>query len=90
MTETAVFNISTLPQPERQKIRDAIREIDAAWTRAEAERDLVKATLTKLNEEIGVDKKVLRKLAKTYHKSSYDTEVEENKMFEEAYEVLLK
>jgi len=43
-----------------------------------------------MNDELGVDKKMLRRLAKTYFKANYGDEVEENKSFEEFYDTIIK
>jgi DNA-directed RNA polymerase subunit N (RpoN/RPB10) len=59
-------------------------------TRTAAERDLQKETINKVFEDLGVDKKVIRRMAKAYYKANFNEEIEENKNFEEMYDVVMK
>lgn len=64
-------------------------EISASMTRIEAEKDLMKEIVKKLNEDHGLSKKALNKMAKTYHKQSFNKEVEEQDEFQTLYEEVL-
>jgi hypothetical protein len=55
-----------------------------------AERDLQKETINKVFEDLGVDKKIVRRMAKAYYKANFNEEIEENKNFEEMYGVVMK
>lgn len=70
----------------RKQIKDALVEISNAFTRAEAERDLVSNIIENVVADTGIDAKVFRKMARTYHKQNFKQEVEENRAFEEFYE----
>ena len=70
----------------RKQIKDALVEISNAFTRAEAERDLVSNIIENVVADTGIDAKVYRKMARTYHKQNFKQEVEENRTFEEFYE----
>ena len=55
-------------------------------TRKAAEADLVKEIVNKVHDELGLNKRLIRRLAKTHFKRDFDMEVQENKDFEEVYE----
>jgi hypothetical protein len=73
----------------RKKVAAAMGEISAAMTRMEAEKDLIKEIVKKLNEDHGLSKKVLNKMGRAYHKQSFSKEVEEHSEFETLYEEVL-
>ena len=83
-------NISSLNDMERKKLKKAIMELNDSMTRASSERELQKETIGTLYDELGVDKKLLRRMAKAYFKANFGEEVEENKAFEESYDLIIK
>lgn len=83
-------NISSLNEMERKKLKNAIMELNDSMTRVAAERELQKETINKLNEDLGVDKKLVRRLVKAYYKANFGEEVEENKAFEQSYDLIIK
>lgn len=82
--------VNSLSPEDKKKLRGAINELNDSMTRAAAERDLQKETINKAFEDLGVDKKIIRRMAKAYYKANYNEEVEENKNFEEMYDVVMK
>lgn len=70
----------------RQAIKNAIQEISNSMTRMDGERDFVKETVARVCEEHDLNKRVFRKLARTYHKQDFSKEVAEHNLFEEMYE----
>lgn len=78
----------SLPQdPEHRKaIRKTLDELSASMTRIEGERDYITETIKKLSEEYQLNKKVLRRMAKTYHRQNFSSEIAENEEFETMYE----
>jgi len=72
------------------KLRKILDEVSNAMTRAEAERDYIKEALTEAADNFQIDKKVLRKLARTYHKQNYNEEVSTMETFSELYETVTK
>lgn len=83
-------NISSLTEEERKRLKNAIMELNDSMTRVAAERDLQKEILSTVVEELSVDKRLLRRMAKAYFKANFGEEVEENKAFEESYEMILR
>jgi len=69
-----------------QAINKAMQELSNSMTRVEAERDLIKDIITTLCDEHELDKKIIRKMARVYHKRSFTTEVQEHEEFEVLYE----
>lgn len=78
----------TLPSTPEDKLKliSALKEISASMSRIEAERDLLKTLKNDICDELELNRKVLNKLARTYHKGNYSEEVEMHKHFEELYE----
>ena len=82
--------VNSLSTEDKKKLRGAINELNDSMTRTAAERDLQKETINEGFEELGVDKKVVRRMAKAYYKANFNEEIEENKNFEEMYDVVMK
>lgn len=78
-------NVNSLSNADKQKLKNAISEMNDSMTRVAAERDLQKEILNKIVDELGLDKKIVRRMAKAYYKSNFSEEVEENNSFEELY-----
>lgn len=82
-------SVTSLSVEDRKKLRNAIQEMSDSMTRIEAERDLQKEILSKVHEDLSLDKKVVRRLAKVYHKANFKDEVEQNDTFETFYNEVL-
>jgi DNA repair ATPase RecN len=74
---------------DRKKVWDAIREIDASLTRADAEKDHIKSILERIEEEYEIPKKYLRKVANTYHKQNFDQVSSDYEEVESLYEAVV-
>ena len=62
----------TISNPADQvKIKKMLSEISNSFTRIEAERDLIKETIEALSEDFDIEKKILRKMARIFHKQNY-------------------
>lgn len=72
------------------KLRKILDEISNSMTRAEAERTYIAEAIAEAADNFQIDKKVLRKLAKTYHKQNYNEEVSTMETFTELYETVTK
>jgi hypothetical protein len=75
---------------DKAKVLGCLQEISNSLTRIEAERDLIKEILQKMQDECELPKKLSRKLAKVYHKRNYDEEVAEQSDFQTVYENVAK
>lgn len=76
----------TLAPEDKQRLKKALDEINDSMTRKAAESELVKEIVNKLHEDLGLNKRLIRRLAKTHYNRDFDMEVAENKDFEEVYE----
>lgn len=85
----SVASVANNPTAKKQ-IKDALIEISASLTRAEAERDLITNIVENVCEDHGLDPKVFRKMARTYHKQNFKEEVQGNRDFEDFYESIVE
>jgi len=83
-------SINSLNESQKTELKNAIREMNDSMTRVASERDFQKETLTSISDKTGVDKKILRRMAKVYFRSNYAEEQEENRQFEEFYDGVMK
>jgi ABC-type microcin C transport system permease subunit YejB len=82
-------SIQGLSETDRKTLRKAIMEINDSMTRVDSERDLQKEIIAEIHDKLAVDKKLLRRMAKAYYKSSFNNEVEENNSFEQFYDTII-
>lgn len=73
----------------RKEIKDLMNELSASYTRAEGERDFVKEAIKNLADKHELDKKILKKMSRVFHKSNFHTLSQENEDFEAMYETVL-
>jgi hypothetical protein len=72
----------------KQDILNCLQEMSNSMIRIEAERDHMKSILEKMKDEYEIPPKIGRRLAKTFHKRSYEEEVASNQEFSDAYGAL--
>ena len=82
-------NAASLSDTDRKKLKDAMKEMDSSLTRVAAERDLQKNIINDLHDAIGLDKKLIRRLARTHFRANFKDEQDENSQFEELYEEVI-
>ncbi len=75
---------------DKAQVLGCLQEISNSLTRIEAERDLIKEILQKMQDECELPKRLSRKLAKVYHKRNYEEEVAEQSDFQTVYESVAK
>jgi len=73
---------------DKLKLEGALKDMSTSMTRVEAERDLQKNVIGDICEELNLNKKVFRKLAKVYHKQNFDDEVNTHQEIEKLYETV--
>jgi hypothetical protein len=77
--------------PEQTKqLRGAIGEISASMTRTEAERDLIREIVKDQSQQLQIPKKIIAKIAKTYHKQSLTQDIQDHEDFVELYDKVAK
>lgn len=71
----------------RKKVQDAMKEIDIAYNEVDSQKEHIKDIINKLvDEHEELDKKVLRKLARIYHKQNLSSVKMDNDMVVDMYE----
>lgn len=75
---------------DRDKIKKMLGEVSNSYTRMEAERDLIKETIKEMSQEFNLSKRVLNKMARTYHKQNFMREREEHEEFEDLYTTIVE
>jgi metal-responsive CopG/Arc/MetJ family transcriptional regulator len=77
--------------PEQKKeLQGAVREISASMTRSEAERDLIREIVKEQSQKHSIPKKIINKIAKTYHKQNLTQEIDDHEEFVELYDNITK
>lgn len=80
----------TILKADAPKIKGALVEMSNALTRIEAEREFIKDALGALSEEYELDKRLLRRALKAYHKANYSQEEAEANDFFEFYTTVVE
>lgn len=71
---------------DRKKIKDAMEEVSNSMTRIDAEKDLMKQIISDLHDNFKISKKILNKMARTYHKQNFLNEQQNHEEFETLYQ----
>jgi len=79
------MNYALTPE-QKKELQGAIQEISNSMLRSEAERDLVKEIVKEQSDQLQIPKKVISKIAKTFHKQNLAQEVADHEDFVELYE----
>lgn len=87
MIQTIYGNIDA---DDMEKIKGYVKEITEHLTQIDDHKAAIKDILSQADEEVDVPKKIISKIAKTYHKNSFDSESTEMKEFEAIFEALFK
>jgi predicted solute-binding protein len=83
-------SINSLSDAQKKELKEAIQQMNDSMTRVAAERDYQKESINNISDKTGVDKKIIRRMAKVYFKANYSQEQEENRNFEEFYDGVMK
>lgn len=81
---------TALSEEKKEVVRKAIKIVDESLVRLEGEKNLQKDSIDKAASESGLDKKVIRKMAKVYHKGTFAAENEEHEEFVTLFETVVK
>jgi hypothetical protein len=89
MSKQIISSFGELNEKQIKSLKDAIKEMSDLMTIMDGQRSAMKSVLDEISEEINVPKKIIRRLAKTYHKNNYDEVTLENSEFETLYSEVL-
>lgn len=71
---------------DRERLKSSVKEMSDSMTRVDAERDLQKDIVDNISDEIGVEKKHIKKFASMYHKQNFTQVQSEFEEFTNLYE----
>jgi len=83
-------SVQGLNEGERKQLRKAIMEMNDSMTRVGAERELQKETTNEICGQLGLDKKLFKRMSRAYFKANFRDEVQENTDFEEFYTAVME
>ena len=72
-------------EEDRKKFMGAVQEMSNSMIRIEAERDLIREIVKEKSDEFKISKKIINKIAKTYHKQNFAEQNTEDKEFAKLY-----
>lgn len=87
---SASTSVQGLSPEDKKVLRKAIMEMNDSMTRVGAERDLQKEIINDTYDKLGVDKKMIRRMAKVYFRANFNDEVAEANEFEEFYQEVIQ
>jgi hypothetical protein len=83
--------VNVLSNPkDREDLFKVIKECSDSMTRAEAEGEFVKESITEISKKLQLPKKLVARMVKVYHKQNFDEEVAVHEQFETLYESVIK
>ena len=83
-------SVQGLTDEDRKRMKKAIMEMNDSMTRVGAERELQKETTNEICNNLGIDKKLFKRMARAYFKANFKDEVQENTDFEEFYSTVME
>ena len=83
-------SVQGLNEGERKQLRKAVMEMNDSMTRVGAERELQKETTNEICDQLGLDKKLFKRMARAYFRANFKDEVQENTDFEEFYTAVME
>ena len=85
------LSVNLLSNPEdRKKLLGVISECSDEMTRSQAEKDLIRESISDISKKLEIPKRLVAKMVKVYYKQNYDEEVAVHDQFETLYETVVK
>jgi hypothetical protein len=78
--------VNQLSEKDKKDILKACKEADESLTKIDVERDLVKGIINAAADATGLEKKLVRKIIKTFHKASFPADKIDFQEFSALYE----
>ena len=88
MSVATVFG--TLDEDHLKTLRDGIKEMSIVMAKMDALREELKDVVDTVFDEIKVPKKIIKRIAKVYHKNTYASVVVEDSEFQSLYSTVLE
>lgn len=90
MTKTVASTFGTFDEEQLNTLKKGLSELSDVYTMQESQKEVVKEIVNHLKEELKLPKKMITKLARTYHKRNFEETSHENQEFELLYESLVE
>lgn len=74
---------------DREKIFKVLKTVSESMTRIESERELIKEEIGALVEAYEIPRKFLNRMARTYHRQTYDQVIQETEDFSALYDSIV-
>jgi len=75
----------TFNDGELKSLKNSIDEMIVIMEKIDYQKESLKEVIDHINEELGIPKKIIRKMAKVQYKQSFDQEVSEQTEFESLF-----
>ena len=89
MSKTVSTTFGTFSDDQLKTLKNGMKELSDVFTMQESQREVVKEIINGVHEELNIPKKIIRKMAKTYHKRNYDEVVAEQEEFEALFSSII-
>lgn len=83
--QTVETIFGSLDEKQQRILMDGLKEISVHLSRIEGEREAIKDIVDAVKDEIIVPKKIINRLARTYHKQNFAEQNIEDKEFAKLY-----
>jgi hypothetical protein len=90
MSKTVASTFGTFDEEQLKVLKSGLKELSDVFTMQESQKEVVKEIVSNLNEELNIPKKIISKLAKTYHKRNFESVSMENEEFELLYSGIIE
>lgn len=85
MTEELETVIGSLDEKQLKTLTDGLKEISVHLSRIDREKEAIKDIVDSVKDEIELPKKLINRLARTYHKQNFAEQNTEDKVFAKLY-----
>jgi len=85
-----IMNVEALSSGDKDKVKKALSELNDSMTRVSSERNLQKEIIDEVFDSVGLDKKMLRRMARVFFKANFNDEVKSNNQFEDFYKGIVQ
>lgn len=86
MSKTVASTFGTFTEEELTVLKKGLSELSDVMTMMESQKEVFKDIINSVYDELKIPKKIIRKMAVTYHKKNYNEVLAEQEEFELLYE----
>jgi hypothetical protein len=82
-------SVNSLSKADKTRLKKVIQDLNDSLTRVGSEKDYQKEAIASVSEDLGLNKKLVKRMATVYYKSNFKDEIETQKEFEEFYDMVI-